>query len=332
MSAERYAGSPGVTPPDEGWWASVLHDEEEHFSARRTNGRNSGHAMRDPSADWQAAYQLYESDELVELPVVGFNRGGLLVSFSSLQGFVPASHLVNFPNPAAEDERLATLARRVGDRLRLKVIEYDPGKGRVVFSERAAQAGPGSRQQILSSLRTGLVVDGVVTNVCDFGAFVDLGGVEGLIHVSEVSWSRVGHPRDVLSCNQAVKVAVLSVDPDQGRVALSLKRLRPDPWTNVEERYRVGQVVEGRVTNVVNFGAFVGIEEGLEGLIHVSELSDGHFLHPRNVLREGDHVRAAIVSIDGSGRRLGLSLRRLNATPAAPSHFATGEAAPDTLH
>ena len=323
-------------PIDEGWWAAVLQEEETHFSARRSNGHkgNVVAAGGDPVADWQAARRLYEVDEPVELDVVGYNRGGLLVSFRSLQGFVPASHLVNFVTQSTEDERMAALSRRVGTRLKLKVIEYDPAKGRVVFSERAAQSGPGSRQQVLGNLKPGSVITGVVTNVCDFGAFVDLGGIEGLIHVSEVSWSRVGHPRDVLSFNQTVQVSVLSVDPDQGRVALSLKRLRPDPWANVEQRYHVGQVLEGQVTNVVNFGAFVGIEEGLEGLIHVSELADGHFLHPRNVVREGDRVRACVVSIDGPGRRLGLSLRRMaslnelstEAVPTAeyvPAHDAT---------
>jgi small subunit ribosomal protein S1 len=303
----------GGKPIDEGWWAAVLQEEEDHFAARRAAPRPSPNNGGDPAADWQAARQLYEADEPVDLDVLGYNRGGLLVGFRSLQGFVPASHLVNFPNQVTEEERMGSLSRKVGMRLKLKVIEYDPAKGRVVFSERAAQAGPGSRQQVLGSLRPGSVVGGVITNVCDFGAFVDLGGIEGLIHVSEVSWSRVGHPRDVLACNQQVQVSVLSVDADQGRVALSLKRLRPDPWANVQERYRLGQILEGTVTNVVNFGAFVGIEEGLEGLIHVSELADGHFLHPRNVVREGDKVRACIVSIDGPGRRLGLSLRRLSA-------------------
>lgn len=322
-------------PIDEGWWAAVLQEEETHFSAKRSNGhKGSVAAGGDPVADWQAARRLYEVDEPVELDVVGYNRGGLLVSFRSLQGFVPASHLVNFVTQSSEDERMAALSRRVGTRLNLKVIEYDPAKGRVVFSERAAQSGPGSRQQVLGNLKPGSVVTGVVTNVCDFGAFVDLGGIEGLIHVSEVSWSRVGHPRDVLSCNQSVQVSVLSVDPDQGRVALSLKRLRPDPWANVEQRYQVGQVLEGQVTNVVNFGAFVGIEEGLEGLIHVSELADGHFLHPRNVVREGDRVRACVVSIDGPGRRLGLSLRRmasLNGTAAGEASGAEYLSASDAV-
>jgi small subunit ribosomal protein S1 len=316
MTSYRQSDSGGA-PIDEGWWAAVLQEEEHHYTSRRSNGKPPPAATSDPAADWQAARRLYEVDEPVALDVVGYNRGGLLVGFRSLQGFVPASHLVNFPNQVSEDERMLALSRKVGMRLNLKVIEYDPTKGRVVFSERAAQTGPGSRQAVLGRLRPGSVVSGVITNVCDFGAFVDLGGIEGLIHVSEVSWSRVGHPRDVLNCSQTVEVTVLSVDPDQSRVALSLKRMRPDPWANVEQRYQLGQVIEGTVTNVVNFGAFVGIEEGLEGLVHVSELADGHFLHPRNVVREGDRVRACVVSIDGPGRRLGLSLRRLNSAPLA---------------
>ena len=152
---------------------------------------------------------------------------------------------------------------------------------------------------------------GYVTNVCAFGAFVDLGGLEGLIHISEISWGRVSHPGDVLKTGDPVEVYVISVDRAAKRVALSLKRLRPDPWATVAERYSVGQLVKGTVTNVVNFGAFVRLEEGLEGLIHVSELAEGQFLHPRNVVSEGDAVVARVLSIDGAQRRLALSLRRV---------------------
>jgi small subunit ribosomal protein S1 len=151
----------------------------------------------------------------------------------------------------------------------------------------------------------------MVTNITRFGVFVDLGGVEGLIHVSELSWGRVRHPADVVSCNQELGVQVLSIDRDQGRVALSLKELLPDPWATVEDRFEIDQVVEGVVTNVVKFGAFVGIEDGLEGLIHVSELGDGNLLHPRNVLCEGEQVRVRIIHIDAKERRLGLSLRQV---------------------
>lgn len=305
--------------PDDSWWAAVMQEDEAyqrkaetaHTHSRGPGNGTSGAATRatDPLADWESARQLYESDESVELVVTGYNRGGLLVAFNGLQGFVPSSHLLGISTQLSEDERKAVMAEKVGHSLRLKVIEYDPAKGRVVFSERAALAGPGSRQQLLTRLAPGDVAEGVVTNVCDFGVFVDLGGLEGLIHVSEVSWGRVAHPGDVVACNQRLKVSVLSIDREQGRVALSLKRLRPDPWASVEDRYAVGQMIDGTVTNVVNFGAFVCVEDGLEGLVHISELADGHFLHPRNVVHEGEHVRARIMSIDGLGRRLGLSLR-----------------------
>ncbi len=316
MTQDWQTDAGGLPPLDEGWWTAVLQEEAQWQGNGRAPRPGRGKdptpaAPVDSAGDWEAARQLYESDEPVELDVIGCNRGGLIVGLSSLRGFVPASHLVDFPTQLSEEERRTALARKVGQRLRLKVIEYDPAKGRVVFSERAAQAGPGSRKHVLERLNPGDVVQGVVTNVCDFGAFVDLGGLEGLIHVSEVSWNRVAHPREVLNYNQDVEVSVISVDRAQARVALSLKRLRPDPWATVEQRYQVGQIVEGVVTNVVNFGAFVCLEDGLEGLIHVSELAEGNFLHPRNIVREGERVRARIVSIDGAGRRLGLSRRRV---------------------
>jgi small subunit ribosomal protein S1 len=163
---------------------------------------------------------------------------------------------------------------------------------------------------VLDDLHAGEVCEGCVTNLCTFGAFVDLGGIEGLIHISELSWGRVGHPSDVLQSGQAVEVYVLNVDRDQGRIGLSLKRLQPDPWDSVEERYSVDQVVEGIVTNIVNFGAFVRLEEGLEGLIHTSELT-GEMMPSLYTLREGESVQVRINSIEGSRHRIGLSLERL---------------------
>jgi small subunit ribosomal protein S1 len=225
---------------------------------------------------------------------------------------VPASQLVNFP---ATDEGLVRrdeLAARVGQTLRLRVIELDPHQNRLILSERAAQVEPGTRANLLDQLKPGETLVGFITNLCDFGAFVDLGGLEGLIHISELSWGRVGHPSDLLTRGDEVKVYVMGVDRPNGRVALSLKRLQPDPWETVEERYQIGQLVEGTITNVVDFGAFACIEEGLEGLVHVSELAEGHFLHPRNVVQEGEVVQARILNIDGEARRLGLSLRRAN--------------------
>lgn len=301
---------------DDNWWAAVLQEAETPAprggAVAEGGPGKSQHNLGDPLDDWVFARRLCESEDPVELEVVGYNRGGLLVNLKSLRGFVPASHLVGFGAgvPLAEEERKAALARKVGEHLRLKVIECDETQRRVVFSERAALAGPGARQQVLRNLRPGDIVSGQITNICDFGAFVDLGGLEGLVHVSEMSWNRVTHPRDVLRCNQAVKAIVVSVDADQGRVALSLKRLYPDPWDSIELRYVRGQMVEGVVTNVVNFGAFVSLEDGVEALIHVSELAEGHFLHPRNVVHEGEQVRARVVNVDRANRRLALSLRQ----------------------
>ena len=261
--------------------------------------------------DWAWAKVLYEEDDTIDLSVIGYNRGGLLVEAKSLRGFIPVSHLVAvqpFNDDETKNEQLSAL---VGQELCLKVIEYDHDRGRLVFSERAALAGPGTRTELLASLHPGDQIEGTVTNITRFGVFVDLGGVEGLIHVSELSWGRVRHPADVVSCNQELGVQVLSIDRDQGRVALSLKELLPDPWATVEDRFEIDQIVDGVVTNVVKFGAFVGIEDGLEGLIHVSELGDGNLLHPRNVLCEGEQVRVRIIHIDAEERRLGLSLRQV---------------------
>ncbi|MDW8326261.1 MAG: S1 RNA-binding domain-containing protein [Anaerolineales bacterium] len=299
---------------DDGWWASVMQEDKDWAASRsclsdRRNGHRPVSPTVNPAADWEQARALYESDEIIELKVVGYNHGGLLVVWNSLRGFIPASHLVNFPNEADEARRRSMLASRVGERLPLKVIELDPAKGRIVFSERAARSGPGSRRQLLRRIQPGDILTGTVTNICAFGVFVDLGGVEGLIHVSEISWKRVNHPRDVLRIDETVQVKVLSVDRENARVALSLKQLHPDPWSTVAERYFVGQIIEGRITNVVSFGAFISLEDGLEGLIHASELAEGTFLHPRNVVREGDWVRARILSIDSTNRRLSLSLR-----------------------
>ncbi len=309
-------------PPDESYWAALLQEGEQHAPPVRhirewdhsLDGflAESGERNTEQSrADWQAIEEVYRADEVVTLPVVGYNRGGLLVEWRSLRGFVPASQLVDFPAINDGAARRSALAARVGQSLRLRVIELDYAQNRLILSERAAQAQPGARANILDSLQRGAICEGQVTNLCDFGAFVDLGGVEGLIHISELSWGRVGHPRDILSRGEKVKVYVMDVQREQGRVALSLKRLQPDPWATVAQRYQVGQIIEGVITNVVDFGAFARVEEGLEGLIHVSELAEGNFLHPRNVVREGERVRARVLNIDGNARRLGLSLRRL---------------------
>ncbi len=323
MSTHVRSHNGAVSSLEESYWAALLREGEySHVSsadtttnyatlAREDLETTTEEAIIDDTAnDWHTISHIMQNDEILELIVVGFNRGGLLVEWRSLRGFVPASQLVSFPQDgAANDQRRLSLGERVGESLQLRIIELNAEKNRLIFSERAAQVKSGTREELLRRLKPGDHTSGIITNLCDFGAFVDLGGVEGLVHISELSWGRVGHPADILERGQQIQVYVLEVDDNTSRIALSLKRLHPDPWATVGQRYRIGEIVEGRITNVVDFGAFACIEEGLEGLIHFSELAEGHFLHPRNVVDEGDVIRARILSIDGRNRRLGLSLR-----------------------
>jgi small subunit ribosomal protein S1 len=260
---------------------------------------------------WRQAQTYLDSGEILDLEVTAYNRGGLLVDWEGLRGFVPASHLLDFSPYWDDEQRTEELANRVGTHLRVRVIELEPQEQRFILSQRLTTDETERRAEILASIEPGTVCQGHITNLCSFGAFVDLGGVEGLIHISELSWGRVDHPQDVLKRGQQVDVYVLNVDPEAGRVGLSYKRLLPDPWETVEERYHPGQLVKGQITNVVSFGAFVRIEEGLEGLIHVSELAEGSFLHPRNVVQENDTVVARVLSLDSRRRRMALSLRQV---------------------
>ncbi len=314
---------PPTPPPDEGYWAALLEEAEVAMGGmpQQANGGEPEegvffHDYDQPQsfgtlADWEQVEQVFQTDTAVELQVIGYNRGGLLVEWGSLHGFVPASQLTDFPlDHDSPDTRQKALNEYIGRTLQLRIIELERDQSRLILSERAATVPPGTRNHVLHDIQPGDHCRGHVTNLCHFGAFVDLGGIEGLVHISELSWGRVRHPSDILERDQDIEVYVLEVNPDEGRVALSLKRLQPDPWKTVESRYQVGQQVKGVVTHVVDFGAFVCVETGLEGLIHVSELAEGHFLHPYNVVKEGEQVTARILHIDGTARRLGLSLRR----------------------
>jgi small subunit ribosomal protein S1 len=312
---------------EEGYWAALLSEGEFAPTAFTDRNYENGEAPPSPAenspiqngaqgsrtwlieSDWHEIQRLMDDDTVVELKVTGYNRGGLLVEWKSLQGFVPASQLMENPTNGNGIYRPNSLSSFVGQLIKLRVIELSAEHNRLIFSERAARVAAGERADILRRLQVGDIVSGVITNLCDFGAFVDLGGLEGLIHISELSWGRVARPGDILKQGQQVVVHVLDVERNAGRVALSLKRLTPDPWATVSQRYSIGQIIEGTITNVVDFGAFACIEEGLEGLIHVSELAEGHFLHPRNVVTEGQPVLARVLSIDSHARRLGLSLR-----------------------
>lgn len=319
---QRQDYTPPPPPLDEGYWSALLTEgefaEPVQSALESSNGKTtlireqtypSGEHLDAIVQDWAEIRRIMDNDEVVKLPVIGYNRGGLLVEWRNLRGFVPASQLTDFPATSNTGLRRNALMERIGQTLSLRVIELSQEQNRLILSERAALVQAGERADILKRLQPGDITNGFVTNLTDFGVFVDLGGLEGLIHISELSWGRVGHPADILERGQHVNVYVLDVDRLNARIALSVKRLRPDPWETVGERYQLGQIIEGVITNVVDFGAFACIEEGLEGLIHVSELAEGHFLHPRNVVSEGQRIQARILSIDNKARRLGLSLR-----------------------
>ena len=307
------------SPIDESWWQSVLSEDENLISDRspKDSRPNVPYVHRTPPAsqeddnrvlDWVRAFELYEQDEVISLVVKGFNRGGVLVSGEGLQGFVPLSHLVEVPCQVGDPE--IWLEKFLDRTLDLKVIECDQERGRVVFSERAARALPGSRKRLLENLQPGDCLYGTVTNITEFGIFVDLGGVEGLVHVSEISWGRVHHPNDVVSLGEDVEVYVIQVDKERARIALSLKRLRPNPWETADQRYFPGQVTEAVITSVVPFGAFARLEEGLDGLIHISEIDQGEdAMRSVDLLEEGQHVKVRVLHVDAERQRLGLSLK-----------------------
>jgi predicted RNA-binding protein with RPS1 domain len=292
--------APTPTPPE----------EAEPVAEAPPSEASEGDASNTPTDCWERLQVCQDQHQTLKAEVTGYNKGGLLVSLYDLQGFVPASQLVHFPRHLDTSAREAYLAQQKGSNLGLKIIELDKERNRLVLSERACILDHGQGKDFLNTLQSGDVIDGLVSNLCEFGAFVDLGGIDGLIHVSEISWQRINHPQDVLEIGQKVRVYVLSVDSAQKRIALSLKRLSKDPWQTIENRYHVGQVVQGTITNIVDFGAFARIEDGLEGLIHISEIADEQINHPEQVLAEGQDVDVRILRIDGANHRLGLSLRQ----------------------
>lgn len=306
---QKNKGDSLVHDRDEGWWASVLADEEKIFSKTSNLNCKPCETTTPNQIDWECACEIFEQDEIVLMDVTGYNRGGLLVQQAGLQGFVPVSHLVDLSMDASEEARLQELAKYVGRSLYLKIIECEMANERIVLSERAALAGKGTRKELFAQLSEGTLVCGVITNITDFGAFVDLGGVEGLIHVSELSWGRVENPAQFLKIGQKVKVIILQCSPSISRIALSLKRLTPNPWERIVSIYKPGDVVSAEVTTITRFGVFARLEEGVEGLIHVSTFPDKV---NRKAINEhfsaGQQLQVKIVNLDVDRRRLGLGL------------------------
>ncbi len=274
--------------------------------------------------DWQKAEQLLESKEIFEGEVTGYNKGGLIVKMGQLRGFVPASQVSLSRRRRADGETPEDRwGKMVGEHLVAKVIEVDRQRNRLILSERSAarEAREALKERLISELALGEVRTGHVISLADFGAFVDIGGADGLVHISEISWKRVSNPREVLSVGQEVKVKVLGVDAERNRISLSIRELEENPWEMILDRYDEGQLVEGTITKLTKFGAFAkltGLEDyGIEGLVHISELSDRHIAHPSEVVEEGQVLTLRVIRVDAIRHRIGLSLKRVESSDYA---------------
>jgi small subunit ribosomal protein S1 len=259
--------------------------------------------------DWDWAEECLDSGELLELKVIGHNKGGLLVEFGRLSGFIPNSHVTELRHVRDASQRKAFKDKTREDTLIVKVIEVDRERRRLVMSETAALAE--QREQRLEELEEGAIMTGKVVNVVKYGVFVDLDGVHGLLHISKIDWHHIDHPSNVFSVGDEVEVMIDEVDVAKERVSLNRKVLRPTPWDAFAEEHAVGDLLEGKVTNVLDFGAFVEVADGIEGLIHVSEINMPHAGSPQAVLQSGDVVLARMISIEPERERLSLSLRRV---------------------
>lgn len=291
--------------PDEGYWRMVLGESNGSTPVVPPPPESAAPAI----SGWTRAETSYTQGDTLELRVLGYNRGGLLVDLGDVRGFVPASQLSNLPRQLADDERLQALARYVDTTLKLKVIEFDRARNRLILSERVVNPPVSRAEQLLAEIQPNEMRHGTVRNITNFGAFIDLGGVEGLIHVSELSWQYVAHPNQILSPGQQVDVLVMEIDREQKRIACSLKRLKPNPWAEIAAKVKPGDWVNGVVTSVVAFGAFVRIADGVEGLLHISELTGRDFTHPRDILQEGQTLQVRVIELEPDQQRMKLSLR-----------------------
>jgi len=270
--------------------------------------------------NWQTAEELLESEESFDSTIEGYNKGGLLVSLGTIRGFVPASQIslgrrltITGNSP---DERYSEM---VGEKIEVCVIEVDRDRRRLILSERAAssETRESIKERVIEDLKEGETRTGRVTSLADFGAFVNINGADGLVHLSELSWDHVNHPSEVLEVGQEVKVKVISIDEERKRIGLSIRRLKDDPWDDQVGELTEGQLVEGKITRLTNFGAFArllldDVEGDLEGLIHISEISEQRIEHPKEILHEGDVVTLRIIKIEEDTHRIGLSMRRVD--------------------
>jgi len=284
---------------------------------------------------WRDIQKYMEADEAVEGKIIGFNRGGCILEVANVQGFVPMSQLVtishdNFKQSVDDQSEAGDSTSEgseesefIGSPLTVKVLEVNRSRNRAIFSERSAMREQREAQKaaLIEELHEGEIRKGRVTGISNFGAFVDLGGADGLIHISELSWGMVNSPEEIVTVGQELDVYVLRVDRDTMKIALSLRRMQPEPWDTIYDRYQVGDVVTATVTKLADFGAFARLEDSIEGLIHVTELTNAVVTHPREVVAEGDAIKVKILRIEMERKRLGLSLKQADETDSGDHTF-----------
>jgi small subunit ribosomal protein S1 len=273
---------------------------------------------------WENVEKMISDETVIDSKVIGFNKGGLIVGIGSLRGFVPSSQFsATRRAQSSGDTPEQRWQKMVGQPISVRIIEVDRERRRLILSERAAntESRASMKDRVISELEEGKVYTGRVTSLADFGAFVNINGADGLVHLSELSWDRVQHPKEILEVGQEVQVKVINIDREKKRIGLSIRVLQDDPWKNRVEKFSVGQLVEGVITRLTKFGAFARLEGDIEGLIHISELSENRVEHPKEVLKEGETKTLRVIRIDMEQHRIGLSLRKVDSAAFADKDF-----------
>jgi len=273
---------------------------------------------------WENVEKMIADEVVVDTKIIGFNKGGLIAAIGNLRGFIPSSQVsASRRAQSSGDKPEQRWQKMVGQPISVRIIEVDRERRRLILSEKAANTESRSslKDRVISELEEGKTYTGRVTSLADFGAFVNINGADGLVHLSEISYERVAHPKEVLEVGQEVQVKVINIDQEKKRIGLSIRALQDDPWKNRMEKFSVGQLVEGVITRLTKFGAFARLEGDIEGLIHISELSENRVEHPKEVLHEGDVKTLRIIRIDTDQHRIGLSLRKVDSAAFADKDF-----------
>ena len=273
---------------------------------------------------WENVDKLLANDEVIESKIIGFNKGGLIVGVEGLRGFVPSSQVSALRrSQSTGDTPEQKWQKMIGQPISVRVVEVDRERRRLILSERAAstESRQSIKERVIEELEEGKTYTGRVTSLANFGAFININGADGLVHLSELSWDHIDHPREVLEVGQEVKVKVINVDKEKKRIGLSVRALQEDPWRSRVQKYSVGQLVEGVITRLTKFGAFARLEGDIEGLIHISEISEHRIEHPKEVLKEGEVKSLRVIRIDSDQHRIGLSLRKVDSAAFADKDF-----------